>query len=53
MIIITKIINAIIKNNKELQVHEERLDFIVVVEFYQTVDLLTFTLTVLVILLEF
>lgn len=46
MIIITKIIKAIIESNKELQVHEELLYFIVFVEFYQTVDLLTFTLTV-------
>lgn len=45
MLIITKIIKAIIESNKELQVHEE-LILHSFVEFYQTVDLLTFTLTV-------
>lgn len=38
MIVITKIIKAIIEINKEVQVHEELLYFIVFVEFYQTVD---------------
>lgn len=46
MIIITKIIKAIIESNNALQVHEELLYFIVFVEFYQTIDLVTFTLTV-------
>lgn len=54
MIIITKIIKATIESNKELQILEELLYFIVFVEFYQTVDLLTFTLgNCLVILSEF